>query len=226
MSFSPFRWISDFFERWDRRRTEERICREEEQSRRWVQAREANRRNRYSGYRGEWDVGGQSDEAIRETEMKRRMYRMGNDFEDYVRGMFPEERFDLLHRTPTHEETGGKYVKSMGYPDLRFREKGTGRRFWVEVKYRSHADSDGSIVWCTEAQLSRYKHTMHGTGEKVFVIMGVGGTTSDPDKVYCLDLDLLNFTKLFYSTYRDHRIMFGKVECLILLEYISSYERP
>ncbi|MBR2254303.1 MAG: hypothetical protein IJ856_00555 [Candidatus Methanomethylophilaceae archaeon] len=64
MSFSPFRWISDFFERWERRRTEERIRREEEQSRRWVQACEANRRNRYSGYRGEWDVGGQSDEAL------------------------------------------------------------------------------------------------------------------------------------------------------------------
>jgi len=37
---------------------------------------------------------------------------------------------------------------------------------------------------------------------------------------------LLNFTKLFYSTYRDHRIMFGKVESLKQLEYISSYERP
>ena len=33
----------------------------------------------------------------------------------------------------------------MVYPDLRFIDKATGRKFWVEVKFRSYTETDGSI---------------------------------------------------------------------------------
>ena len=110
----------------------------------------------------------------------------------------------------------------MIYPDLRFRDKMTGRKFWVEVKYRSHTEPDGSVVWCADNQLTNYKRTMYESREKVFIMLGIGGTVQKPDKVYCLDLDNINFTKLFYGTYKNHRIMFGTVESLKQLEYISS----
>ncbi len=161
-------------------------------------------------------------ERRRAEEHKRQMYRKGNEFEDYVKGMFPEDRFTLIHRTPTNDDTGGRYVHSMIYPDLRFIDKATGRKFWVEVKYRSHAESDGNIVWCADNQLTNYKRTMYESRNKVFIIIGVGGTIHNPDKVYCLDLENINFTKLFYGTYKNHRIMFSKVESLRQLEYISS----
>lgn len=157
-------------------------------------------------------------------EHKRHMYRKGNEFEDYVKGMFPEDRFTLIHRTPTNDDTGGRYVHSMIYPDLRFVDKTTGRRFWVEVKYRSQTESDGCIVWCTDNQLTNYKRTMYESREKVFIFMGVGGTVQKPNKVYCLDLENINFTKLFYGTYKDHRIMFGKVESLKQIEYIANLD--
>lgn len=158
----------------------------------------------------------------REEEHKRAMYRKGNEFEDYVRNMFPEDKFTLIHRTPTYESAGGRFVDSMVYPDLRFIDKTSGRKFWVEVKFRSHAEQDSSIEWCTENQLTNYKRTMYESGEKVLVLIGVGGTVKDPARVYCLDLENINFTKLFYKTYKDHRIMFGTVESLKQLEYISS----
>jgi|GEM_PF-1129244 len=164
----------------------------------------------------------QAEARRKEEERKRQLYRRGNEFEDYVKGMFPEDRFTLIHRTPTNDDTGGRYVHSMIYPDLRFIDKATGRKFWVEVKYRSHAESDGSIVWCADNQLTNYKRTMYESRCKVFIIMGVGGTVQRPDKVYCLDLENINFTKLFYGTYKNHRIMFSKVESLKQLEYISS----
>ena len=161
----------------------------------------------------------------REEAYRRSMYRRGNDFEDYVRGMFPEDRFKLVHRSPTHEETNGRYVHDMIYPDLRFVEKSTGRRFWVEVKYRSRAEPDGSIVWCADNQLRNYKRTMRLSGEKVLIILGVGGTVQNPWKVYCLDLARINYTTLFYRTYKDHRIMYRNVQSLEQLEYIASEHR-
>ena len=164
----------------------------------------------------------QAEIRRREEEHKQAMYRRGNEFEDYVRNMFPEDRFTLIHRTPTHESTGGRFVDSMVYPDLRFIDKASGRRFWVEVKFRSHAEQDGSIVWCTDNQLRNYKRTMYESGEKVLIMMGVGGTVNDPSRVYCLDLENINFTRLFYKTYRDHRVMYRRVESLKQLEYISS----
>lgn len=152
------------------------------------------------------------------------MYRRGNDFEEYVKNMFPADKFMLIHRTPTNEETGGRYVHSMVYPDLRFIDKATGRKFWVEVKFRSYTETDGSIEWCERNQLTNYKRTMHESGNKVFIMLGIGGTVQSPSRVYCLDLDNINFTKLYYGTYKSHRIVFGKVESLKQLEYISNHE--
>ena len=161
----------------------------------------------------------------REEEHRRAMYRKGNEFEEYVRNMFPEEKFELIHRTPTDEDTGGRYVHSMIYPDLRFRERSTGRRFWVEVKFRSRTEQDGSIIWCTDNQLTNYKRAMFDTREKVFIMIGIGGTVQNPSKVYCLNLEDINFTTLFYRTYKDHRIMFGTVESFRQLCYIATKEQ-
>ena len=69
----------------------------------------------------------------------------------------------------------------MVYPDLRFRERSTGRRFWVEVKYRARAEENGKITWCNENQLRHYKRTMYETGEPVFIMIGVGGSGGDAD---------------------------------------------
>lgn len=179
-------------------------------------------RRRVKAARREEERRRQAEIRRREEEHRRQMYRKGNDFEDYVKGMFPEDRFTLIHRTPTDDDTGGRYVHSMIYPDLRFIDKATGRRFWVEIKYRSRTEDDGSIVWCTDNQLTNYKRTMYEYREKVFIFIGVGGTVQKPDKVYCLDLENINFTRLFYSTYKNHRIMFGKVESLRQILYLAS----
>lgn len=139
-------------------------------------------------------------------------YRMGNDFEDYVIGMFDPGRFELIHRTPTHAETGGRFVRSMALPDLRFRDRVSGERFWVEVKYRSRADADGNIMWASPFNIRSYSDAGSRTGEHVFVILGVGGDVHAPENVYCMDLDRIRmYTVLFPGTYRRHRLRMGYV---------------
>ncbi len=89
--------ISSILEKW-------RIRRQEEKERRRIE------RER------------QLEQQRREEEQRRFLYRLGNDFEDFVIGMFDPEKFELIHRTPTNDDTNGRFVHSMVYPDLRFRE--------------------------------------------------------------------------------------------------------
>lgn len=141
-------------------------------------------------------------EAERKKEF---LYELGNRFEDHAITLFDPEAFELIHRTPTNEETGGRYVSSMVYPDLRFKEKSTGRKFWVECKYRAHVGEHWKVEWCTDTQLRHYKRTMHESGP-VFILLGLGGTVDDPELLYLLNLEQINFTTLFYGTYKPHRV--------------------
>ena len=134
------------------------------------------------------------------------LYGLGNDFEETVASMFDPECFELIHQTPRHDENGGRYVRGMIYPDLRFVEKSTGRRFWVECKYRARAGPNWDIEWCSWNQLTRYKSTMHHYREPVLIIIGIGGTAQHPRKVYCMNLERVNFTTLHYWTYKDNRL--------------------
>ena len=189
--------ISSAVEKWRIRRQEEKERRRIERERRLEQQR-------------------------REEEQRRFLYRLGNDFEDYVITMFDPEKFELIHRTPTNDDTNGRFVHSMVYPDLRFREKSTGRRFWVEVKYRARTEEHGEITWCNDNQLRHYKRTMYETRDPVFIIIGVGGPTQCPQKVYCLNLERINFTRLFYRTYKDNRIYSRQIDSLESMFKISE----
>ncbi len=128
-------------------------------------------------------------------------YVVGNEFEDHVISMFDPEAFRLVHRTPTHEGTGGDFVGPMALPDLRFLHEPTGEGFWVEAKFRSGTGPKGEVEWCTPKQLSEYKRTRASTGEKVYVALGVGGTPSGPRRVFLVDLDGVRYTTLFYWRY-------------------------
>ena len=142
-----------------------------------------------------------------------RRYRRGNDFEGHVARMFDPSRFELVHRTPTHAETGGRFVQSMAWPDLRLVEKSTGREFWVEVKYRSHPGRRGSVEWCSEKQLGEYRRAARESGLPVLLMMGVGGTVRRPTRVYCIDVSRMPYTTLYYGTYVGKRVR-GKIKDL------------
>lgn len=160
-----------------------------------------------------------------EEEQRRFLYRLGNDFEDYVITMFEPEKFELIHRTPTNDDTNGRFVHSMVYPDLRFREKTTGKKFWVEVKFRARTEDRGVITWCNDNQLRNYKRTMYESRDPVFVMIGVGGSVQCPERVYLVNLDRINFTILFYNTYAHNRVYLKKIESLEQMFEISRLEK-
>lgn len=164
----------------------------------------------------------QKEQERERYEQQHRNFRIGNEFEDYVIRMFDPRRFELIHRTPTNRDTDGRFVQSMAYPDLRFREISSGNTFWVEVKYRSRTEERGNITWCSYPQLRNYKNARYISEEPVFIIIGVGGNTHDPDRVFTLNLDRVNYTTLYYRTYANNRLFFGKISSLDQLRTISS----
>ena len=131
--------ISSSFERWRNRRQEEKERKQIERERRLEQ-------------------------QLREEKQRKFLYRLGNDFEDYVITMFNLEKFELTHRTPNNDDTNGRFVHSMVYPDLRFREIATGRKFWVEVKFghilRTEVRSSGATT--TSSGITRGRCTRPG----------------------------------------------------------------
>ena len=165
------------------------------------------------------------ERAQREAEERQRqedfLYTLGNDFEDTVASMFDPSKFRQIHRTPRHDRANGQYIPGMELPDLRFQEVSTGRRFWVECKYRARPNPDWSLDWCSPKQLRSYKDTMYRTGEPVLVIIGVGGPVWRPDSVYCLDLDRLDYPTLFYGAYKGHRLYMNP-DSLDTLLYIGG----
>ena len=189
--------ISSSFERWRNRRQEEKERKRIEREKRLEQQR-------------------------REEEQRKFLYRLGNDFEDYVITMFNPEKFEPIHRTPTNDDTNGRFVHSMVYPDLRFREIATGRKFWVEVKFRAHTEDRGAIAWCNDNQLRNYKKTMYESRNPVFIMIGVGGTVRYPTSIYLLNMDRIHFTTLFYRTYHGNRVYSRQIDSLDSMFEISE----
>ena len=64
--------------------------------------------------------------------------RKGQKFEELlVDNIFIKEYYDLLHLTQDGLTNHFRYVKSSEYPDFKFQDKITGKKFWVEAKYRT-----------------------------------------------------------------------------------------
>ena len=81
----------------------------------------------------------------------------GEDFETYISDyIFPEDKYTLIYKTPGEEDNAERFIESSLFPDFQFEDKKTGKKFWVEAKYRRDSYKD-KIMWASEKQLKRYK---------------------------------------------------------------------
>ncbi|WP_400259971.1 hypothetical protein [Candidatus Methanomassiliicoccus intestinalis] len=127
-------------------------------------------------------------------------YQKGVDFENYVLDLFPEQYFSLIQRSLTYDPFSNRRFEACLNPDFKLRDKSNGSAFWIECKYRSGTAPDGSIDWCTYEKMMKYKDIREKTKTKVYVIIGVQGTPSNPYNLLCFDLDDMKYTKLYRST--------------------------
>jgi hypothetical protein len=128
-----------------------------------------------------------------------RNFEKGTEFERYVEKMFPETDFEFLFKS----DTVGTKV-----PDFYVRDKHKKYKFWVEAKWRSKPTEDDKIN-IFEDKKDRLNVLLVFQGlvmpERVFLILGLGGTPTSPEKLYCLPVLRLEYPSPYLSTLEDFK---------------------
>lgn len=131
---------------------------------------------------------------INNKRIKSQNYAKGFEFEKYAISLFNEENWVIERVSSDVSEAVGRYVHSDSWPDLTIKNRRTGRRFSIECKYRSnfctHRDCK-QIRWAEEHQIRSYNKFQNKENHLVYVIIGVGGAPSKPERLFLLPLNSL-----------------------------------
>jgi hypothetical protein len=120
----------------------------------------------------------------------------GQYFEAFVCKLFPRDDFDVVHATTARNDLYGRKVLEAQEPDFKFHHKSSGHYFWVECKYRTTL-YDGKIKWAERWQMERYQQFQRvHRPEKVYVIIGFGGEPGNPESLYSIPLDEIQYPRL------------------------------
>ena len=126
-----------------------------------------------------------TDYELTESEEK------GRAFEEYVVSHFNKKYFTLKEwRGDKYYD--GNYAESNRYPDMEYEFSLNGKiiPFAVECKWRSKFKNE-QIQWATEEQADIYRKFEKEKDMPVFVVIGVGGSPSEPERVYAVPLKVL-----------------------------------
>ncbi len=115
-------------------------------------------------------------------------FEKGYAFEDHVISLFETRKFKLLQRHNDRKASDDLYLLSNSDPDMEFLYLGSkNHRFAVECKWREKF-KEGRMVWASGHQICMYEKFQNQTGLPVFIILGVGGEPSKPERVYLAPL--------------------------------------
>ena len=123
-------------------------------------------------------------------------YAIGHKFETYLESMFVRSGFKILLRPDEWGSTVPDfYVRAAGRP-----------KFWVEAKYRNRLIDDKYDVCLKDPHRLKTWHIFQEVvrPEPVYMVLGLGGDPTRPEKTYCLDLQLVKNPGMYHSTLRDN----------------------
>ena len=115
-------------------------------------------------------------------------YKKGLDFEKFIVQKFSSKYFKVKEWTGD-KFVNGVYAETNQHPDLLMEFFGLkqNKEFAVECKWRQNSTKDG-IPFSTNAQLDRYRDYAKKKNVPVFIIIGLGGEGSGPEKLFIIPL--------------------------------------
>jgi hypothetical protein len=120
----------------------------------------------------------------------------GTRFERYVKGLFDERLFECVHQTPRFTKSTKKFDERSLAPDFVFRYMPSGELFAIEAKYRSRLDENGMLPTCKPYQFERYNQFEIDTGIPVYLVIGLGGNSYRPRRMFLIPLRDLKYASL------------------------------
>jgi len=128
-------------------------------------------------------------------------FEIGLAFEKFVRGMFPEScGFKVLFWSE------GKWTK---VPDF-YIQYGEGRKaykFWVEARYKKEEGNDNKVaIFGDRSDRWNLLHIFQGfvLPERVFVVLGLGGEASKPDRLFRIPVLEIPHPELYLDIVEDY----------------------
>lgn len=137
-------------------------------------------------------------------------YGKGVDFERHVVKLFNTKYYAVKEWTRDNsDKRAGITVESDKNPDFVIRYLPKNEPFAVECKYRSslmwNQKAHGlACNWAYPAQINRYREFSQTTGMPLFVVIGLAGTPSSPDRMFCVPLDIAKYPAIFETVLQKY----------------------
>ena len=132
-------------------------------------------------------------EKIKELSPFEKRWEKGLEFEKYVLSLFPKDKWEIEDYTKDTIKGVDRKINSSVNPDFTMKYKKTGDCFGIECKYRSYLyginNNPNKGFSIKQRHLNNYKEFNKKSGCEVYLILGVGGSPSKPEKMFKVHLD-------------------------------------
>jgi len=145
---------------------------------------------------------GKSKDRVSETNQIEENRKKGYEFENCVVNLFDLEKYFTIitWNTDSAGKYGDKRVESNKNPDLVMRFDPSNEKFAVECKYRSKL-VNGNLCWSYPKQIERYNQYEQAESIPTFIVIGLHGNPSNPERMFCVPLKNAEYPTLFPSRF-------------------------
>jgi hypothetical protein len=130
-------------------------------------------------------------------------YEKGIIFEKYVANLFDPSYFNIFDWTRDNSKHLNRKIESDQNPDLTIRYIPTNELFSIECKFRSNA-LDNKVSWARDDQIKNYLSYSIKNKRPVFVLIGLGGSPDNPNRMFCIPIEEAKYSELFISMLRKY----------------------
>lgn len=149
--------------------------------------------------------------------MDNESFRKGEEFEKFVENnLFAESDYTLIHRTNNYSQNKIRFSENTLMPDFKFRCKKTLKEFYIEVKYRSNFNANNKISVISFPQLERFRKIQNTENVPVYIVIGYGGSPSNPDELSLIPIDELAYLELYPSFLKNYKINSSNINIELL----------
>ena len=128
-------------------------------------------------------------------------YEKGVSFEKHIIKLFDQKYFVVHDWTrDLSGKTNGIIVESDANPDIVMRYKPRDEQIAIECKFRSHLYK-GMLQWTTEKKMHGYRAYAKKSGVTTFIVIGLGGSPSVPDRMFCIPMSEAKYPGLYPSAF-------------------------